>query len=154
MLLAGALGVMSLLIPIAALADRTTIDDPVGDVLLTNGLSSVDISGATAKHDGRRLVHVVRSHRAFDSEAPERAACVEITADGELYSIGCKSFTQVERDGLFTGSLETTRPNGRTIRYEFGKRAIGRPDKYRWRALMHDEADVAPDIGTVKHKLN
>jgi hypothetical protein len=153
-LLAGALGVLSLLTPIAALADRTTIDDPAGDVLLTNGLSSVDISGATAKHDGRRLVHVVRSHRAFDSETPERAACVEITADGELYRVGCESFTQVVSDGVFTGSLQTTRSNERTIRYEFGRRAIDRPDKYRWRALMHSEADVAPDIGTVKHKLN
>lgn len=143
LLLAAALGAG------AALGDTTTIQDAKD----ATG-KGPDIKTATAKHANGKLKHVITTYNSFTKA---KGPCVHIqtkSTQNDDYIICPDGDVLHASKGTVTGHATVAHPNATTISYVFGKNTIGSPGKYRWRAVSDTcFCDVAPDEGSVTHKL-
>jgi hypothetical protein len=147
LLLATAL--LCLAVPVA-MADKKTISDP------KDAPGRVDIKSVSAGHDGSKLVHRIVSYgKIKKGEEPGLSVYAGqwTRVGGPSYQV--TSFGVTNGRGEKTGKVAMRRPNGKTVVYRFGKRAIGNPKSYRWRACVcieGDQQDLAPKRPAT-HKL-
>ena len=145
--------VAALLAGPAAWGSRRTISDP-------NDVASrrIDVKSASHGHSRSKLKHTIVSYRRFRTS---RAPCLTIEskprAGLDFQICGYGNMTNLHEQRT-RGTVAFRRPNRRTIVYLFRRRAIGRPDVYKW--FIEEEGgdrcsqcDRAPNRGMVRHAL-
>ena len=145
------LAALILLAP-AAFGNSRTISDP------RDGGQRVDIRFASHSHRNGKLKHTVVAYRPFRTS---RGPCVTFETSGgglpDYRVCGYENMIALHEQRTHA-TVNTQRPNGRTIVYIFRKRAIGNPSSYRWhvKEAGPDECpdcDRAPNSGTVRHRI-
>lgn len=136
--------------PLAA-ADRNVVRDGAdgGSVDPAN-----DIRKAVAAHAREgRLRHVIKVAEA----GPQTLAfaTLEIRAGGRRYYASDEGMFRCCR-GKRTGNVRAKTRRNRVV-LRFRRRAIGSPDRYRWRVYtggeVLEDTDRAPDRGWARHEL-
>jgi hypothetical protein len=138
------------LLAATALADTTVVRDK-----RNTRANLLDISSASAGHNGSLLQHTIRTYRTWRSKELEttrqepRDLCVYIwraksdPEEQQDYQV-CAHYEDGELKGSVfhvrpprrkTGKLRVRRLDLRSITYTFEKRAIGNPRAYQWQAI-------------------
>jgi len=134
-------------------ADTTTIDDPADGVA-----GYPDIETAEASHgETKAFRHTVTTYGAFDTQDAPCLQLRSLPAKVDYRLCGNGRIVRVS-NGAHVGDATVARPDETTIVYEFGKKAIGDTNDYRWRAAVLNDAcpqgvcDRAPDDGYEAHR--
>ena len=136
----------------AAFGSSRTISDP------RDAHHRVNIKSASHSHHNGKLKHTVVAYRSFRTS---RGPCVTFETNGgglpDYRVCGYENMIALHQQRTHA-TVDTRRPNGRTIVYIFRKRAIGNPNKYSWhvKEAGPDECpdcDRAPNSGKVRHRI-
>ncbi|MGI8945686.1 MAG: EAL domain-containing protein [Thermoleophilaceae bacterium] len=145
---------VSLALAAQAAGDRVTVRDRAGD---RGAQPAIDVRSAVATHGSHgRLRHVVKVADA--DRRTLRGTEILIRARGRRFSVtAADGVTQITRTGVRSaGRVRAVRRGNRMI-LSFGRRAIGNPRVYRWRANVSVRGfgnfDSAPNRGTARHRL-
>jgi len=137
-------------------ANLTSVNDPADDQ--ASGGKQNDLINGTAGHAGRKLVHTASFDVNKSNDPPE----LLIRSRGKRYVV--REFQDAAqvirvRTGKVTGFARLVLADDNTWRFDFRRRAIGRPKLgYGWALLVPGQGDQPdpdrlPDTGLIRHNL-